>query len=50
MAVLVLLAAAVQQMLPAPPVTCVGIDLGTTFSCVAVFEDGEIVVIPNSAG
>lgn len=37
-------------MLPPPPVTCVGIDLGTTFSCVAIFDDGEIVVIPNSAG
>jgi len=50
LAVLVLLAAAVQQMMPSPPVTCVGIDLGTTFSCVAIFDDGEIVVIPNSAG
>jgi hypothetical protein len=30
--ILVLLAAAVQQMLPSPPVTCIGIDLGTTFS------------------
>ena len=27
-----------------------GVDLGTTFSCVAVFEDGEIFVIPNDAG
>ena len=26
-----------------------GVDLGTTFSCVAVFEDGEIFVIPNDA-
>jgi len=26
------------------------VDLGTTFSCVAVFEEGEIFVIPNDAG
>ena len=28
----------------------VGIDLGTTNSCVAIIEDGEPVVIPNSEG
>src|SRR6185436_8621688 len=28
----------------------VGIDLGTTNSCVAVMEGGEAVVIPNSEG
>ena len=47
---LILLAASVQHMIPNPPATAVGVDLGTTFSCVAVFEDGEINVITNEAG
>jgi len=50
LAVCVLFAASVQQMMPSPPATCVGVDLGTTFSCVAVFEDGEVTVINNRAG
>ena len=37
-------------MLPSPPPTCVGIDLGTTFSCIAVFEDGDVTVINSPAG
>jgi molecular chaperone DnaK len=28
----------------------IGIDLGTTNSCVAIFEDGEVVVLPNAEG
>jgi len=46
----VLLAASVSKMMPSPPVTAVGIDLGTTFSCIATFNDGEVDVIVNEEG
>ena len=48
--IVVLLAASLQHMMPSPPVTAVGIDLGTTFSCIASFNDGEVDVIVNAEG
>jgi len=33
-----------------PSGLCIGIDLGTTFSCVAVYQHGMASVVPNQGG
>lgn len=46
------IAGLLQSILPPPPPTVVGMDIGTTYSCVAIFNSGvgNVLVIPDQEG